>query len=58
MKEKRKKKYLSDKGYYVIGVPPEGAVIREDTKEERKKLGCWNIKADLCDCPACGGFND
>lgn len=57
MKQK-KEKYLSDKGYYVIGVPPKGAHIRRDTKEERKKLGCWNLKAELCDCPACGGFND
>jgi hypothetical protein len=31
---------------------------RKDTKEERKERGCWNLQAELCDCPACGGFND
>ena len=30
----------------------------EEKYEERKKRGCWNPSAVVCDCPACGGEND
>ena len=57
-KGRKVQKYLSDKGYYVIGVPPKGAHVRNDTLAERRRWGCWNLKPKICDCPPCGGFND
>ena len=30
----------------------------EARTNERKKSGCWTPERAVCDCPACGGFND
>ena len=30
----------------------------ENRTKARKAKGCWNPSVAVCDCPACGGFND
>lgn len=29
-----------------------------DRAKKRKAAGCWAPGRAICDCPACGGFND
>ena len=30
----------------------------EARTKKRKEAGCWMPEKAICDCPACGGFND